>query len=208
MYEKAITKNTKGVLETLSVSGITKDFYLAGGTALAFYFGHRFSVDLDWFSEEFNYSVSFRRKLEHLGKLSIDSESEDTFNGVLDNVKISFFEYPYPLISPKRKYQKDVYLAGVPDIAAMKLEAMSRRGSYKDFIDIYFLLERYSIAELLGFVRKKFVNIDYNEIHLLKALTYFKDAEGTAMPKLIKSISWREITGVISNKVKTYLKTA
>ena len=208
MYEKAITKNTKGVLETLSVSGITKDFYLAGGTALAFYLGHRFSVDLDWFSEEFNYSVSFRRKLEHLGKLSIDSESEDTFNGVLDNVKISFFEYPYPLISPKRKYQKDVYLAGVPDIAAMKLEAMSRRGSYKDFIDIYFLLERYSIAELLGFVRKKFVNIDYNEIHLLKALTYFKDAEGTAMPKLIKSISWREITGVISNKVKTYLKTA
>src|SRR3972149_1372942 len=120
MYEKAITKNTKGVLETLSVSGITKDFYLAGGTALAFYLGHRFSVDLDWFSEEFNYSVSFRRKLEHLGKLSIDSESEDTFNGVLDNVKISFFEYPYPLISPKRKYQKDVYLAGVPDIAAMK----------------------------------------------------------------------------------------
>ena len=208
MYEKAITKNTKGVLETLSVSGITKDFYLAGGTALAFYLGHRFSVDLDWFSEEFNYSVSFRRKLEHLGKLSIDSESEDTFNGVLDNVKISFFEYPYPLISPKIKYQKDVYLAGVPDIAAMKLEAMSRRGSYKDFIDIYFLLERYSIAELLGFVRKKFVNIDYNEIHLLKALTYFKDAEGTAMPKLIKSISWREITGVISNKVKTYLKTA
>lgn len=207
MRDEALTKNTKSVLEKLSVSGTTKDFYLAGGTALALYFGHRFSVDLDWFSEKFDYSSLFRRKLENLGRLGVDSESKNTFNGALNGVKISFFEYPYPLISPKKQYLENVYLAGVPDIAAMKFEAMAQRGSYKDFVDIYFLLEQYSLSELLKFVRKKFAKLDYNETHLLKSLTYFKDAEKTVMPKLIKSVGWREITKTINKKVKAYLKT-
>ena len=88
----------------------------------------------------------------------------------------------------------------------MKFEAVGRRGSYKDFIDVYFLLERYSLGELLDFVRKKFTGLDYNEIHLLKALTYFEDAKGTAMPELIKPVSWPEVTETISQKVKDYLR--
>lgn len=206
MHEESITKNTKSVLESLATVGITKDFYLAGGTALALYFGHRFSVDLDWFAEKFQYTSSFRFRLEKLGNLSINSESGDTFNGALNDVKISFFGYPYPLIASKKQYKENIFLAGLPDIAAMKLEAVSCRGSYKDFIDIYFLLEQFSLGELLGFVRKKFANLDYNEAHLLKALTYFDDAKGTAMPELIKPVSWQKITEDISRKVGEYLK--
>lgn len=206
MYEKALTKNTKGVLDALNTSGIVKDFYLAGGTALALYFGHRFSVDLDWFAEKFDYTSIFRRQLEKLGKLGIDSESEKTFNGTLNGVKISFFEYPYPLITPKNQYKGNIYIAGIPDIAVMKLEAISSRGSFKDFIDLYFLLQRYSLEEMFGFMRKKFSGIDYNEAHLLKALTYFEDAKGTPRPELIKKVSWREVTETIKSSVKTYLK--
>lgn len=206
MHEESVTKNTKSVLELLANVGITKDFYLAGGTALALYFGHRFSVDLDWFAEEFLYTARFRRELEKLGNLSVDSESEYTFNGALNDVKLSFFKYPYPLIALKRQYRENIFLAGLPDIAVMKLEAVSRRGSYKDFVDIYFLLEQFSLGELLGFVRKKFVNLDYNEAHLLKSLTYFNDAEGTVMPKFIKPVSWHKITETISSKVEEYLK--
>ena len=206
MHEEAITQNTKSVLDAISESGIAKDFYLAGGTALAFYFGHRFSVDLDWFAEKFEYNVFFRQKLENLGKLSIDSESEKTFNGALDGVKISFFEYPYPLISPKSKYKENVYLAGIPDIAVMKLEAIANRGSYKDFTDIYFLLQKYSLKEILGFLRKKFVNIDYNETHLLKALTYFEDAKETPEPEMIQTVSWEKVTRTIRKEVENYMK--
>ena len=206
MHEESITQNTKSVLNTLSSVSFIKNFYLAGGTALALYFGHRFSIDLDWFSEKFRYTLSFRHQLEKLGRLSVDSESENTFNGALNGVKISFFEYPYPLISPKEKYKGNIYLAGLPDIAVMKLEAIGRRGSYKDFFDIYFLLKHYSLEELLSFVRKKFANLDYNEIHLLKALTYFDDAKNTAMPKLIQSVSWLEVKKSISKKVKNYLE--
>ena len=206
MQEEVLTKNTKSVLNAIGDSGAVRNFYLAGGTALALYFGHRFSVDLDWFAEKFDYTLSFRRQLEKLGKLGIDSESEKTFNGTLNGVKISFFEYPYPLIAPKKQYEENVFLAAVPDIAAMKMEAIGSRGSYKDFIDIYFLLQHYSLEELLGFVRKKFANIEYNETHLLKALTYFEDAKGSAMPQLVKKVSWQKIKNVIRREVEVYLK--
>jgi len=206
MHEEVLTKNTKSVLDALNASGIIKNFYLAGGTALALYFGHRFSIDLDWFAEKFNYTLYFRRQLEKLGKLGIDNESKNTFNGALNGVKLSFFEYPYLPITPKSKYKENVYVAGIPDIAAMKMETIGSRGSYKDFIDIYFLLQNYSLEDILGFVRQKFTNIDYNEAHLLKALTYFKDAKGTAMPQLIKQVSWQEVTGAIRRNVETYLK--
>jgi predicted nucleotidyltransferase component of viral defense system len=206
MHEEALAKNTKSVLGALSVSGVAKNFYLAGGTALALHLGHRFSVDLDWFAEKFNYTPIFRSQLEKLGKLGVDSESENTFNGTLNGVKVSFFKYPYPLMAPKILYKKNVYLAGIPDIAAMKIEAIGSRGSYKDFIDIYFLLKEYSLKELLDFVHKKFANIEYNEAHLLKALTYFKDARGSSAPRLIKKVSWQEVTGEIKRSVGAYLK--
>jgi len=206
MHQEALTKNTKSVLEAIGDSDIAKDFYLAGGTALALYFGHRFSIDLDWFAEKFDYTLSFRRQLEKLGKLGIDSESKKTFNGALNGVKISFFEYPYPLIAPKSKYKENVYLAGIPDIAAMKMEAIASRGSYKDFIDIYFILQKYSLKDILGFVRQKFVNIDYNETHLLKALTYFKDVKGSIKPKLIKPVSWNRVAETIKSETENYIR--
>ena len=56
MHENTLIKNTKHVLESLNQTGLTKDFYLAGGSALALYYGHRFSVDLDWFAESFSYT--------------------------------------------------------------------------------------------------------------------------------------------------------
>jgi len=206
MHQEALTKNTKSVLEAIGDSDIAKDFYLAGGTALALYFGHRFSIDLDWFAEKFDYTISFRRQLEKLGKLGIDSESKKTFNGALNGVKISFFEYPYPLIAPKSKYKENVYLAGIPDIAAMKMEAIASRGSYKDFIDIYFILQKYSLKDILGFVRQKFVNIDYNETHLLKALTYFEDVKASLKPKLIKPVSWDKVAETIKSETENYIK--
>ena len=90
MHEESLTQNTRSVLDALGAAGFIKGFYLAGGTALALYFGHRLSVDLDWFAEKFEYTVAFRRQLEKLGTLGVDDESGATFNGALNGVKISF----------------------------------------------------------------------------------------------------------------------
>ena|SRR3989344_3946169 len=206
MREEALTKNTKRVLESLDRAGLVKNFYLAGGTALAFYYGHRFSVDLDWFAENFSYTPDFRKKLSELGKLNVDSEGEKTFNGALDGVKISFFEYPYPLISPKTHYQGNIYLASRPDIAVMKLEAVARRGTYKDFIDLYFLLKEYDLGRLLSFLREKFSGIEYNETHLLKSITYFEDAEKSEFPEMVKKVNWSDIKKTLTSAVEQYMK--
>lgn len=207
MHEESLTKDTKRVLEALDRASFIKDFYLAGGSALALYLGHRFSLDLDWFAERFFCTPEFVKNLSKVGKLSINSESEKTLNGSLDGVKISFFEYPYHLIAPKTKYKEYVYLAGKPDIAAMKLDAIATRGTYKDFIDLYFLLEEYDLGELLSFLREKFTGINYNEIHLLKSLSYFEDAERGEMPKMIKKVSWEDVKKRLTATVEKYVKS-
>ena len=133
-----ITKKTKYVLETLNNSGITKDFYLAKGTALALQIGHRLSIDLDWFSPNFKYDANFRKKLSELGNLVINEELEDTFDGSLDGVRISFFNYPYPLIGPTIQYMSNVRLASKEDIAVMKLEAIAGRGDLRTLLIFIF----------------------------------------------------------------------
>jgi len=206
MHQEALTKNTKRILESLSSADFIKNFYLAGGTALALYLGHRFSADLDWFAEKFSYNPNFRKKLSKAGNLSIDSESEKTLNGSLNGVKISFFEYPYPLIAPKTQYKKNLYLASKPDIAVMKLDAIASRGTYKDFFDMYFLLREYDLETLLGFLKEKFTGIEYNEAHLVKSLTYFKDAKESEMPKMIKKINWEKVKENLTATVERYVK--
>lgn len=197
-----ITKQTKHILETLNNSGITKDFYLAGGTALALQLGHRLSNDLDWFSPDFKYSPNFRKKLSELGNLVVNEESEDTFDGSLDGVRISFFNYPYPLIGKTIQYMSNVRLASKEDIAVMKLEAIAGRGSYKDFIDIYFLLQHFTLEEIFEKLEEKFKGFDYNKMHLIKSLNYFDDAEKGEMPQMIKDIDWEKIKKEIQKAVR------
>ena len=73
------------------------------------------------------------------------------------------------------------------------LEKFDKLKSKKDFIDIYFLLGKYSLSELISFFEKKYKNIEYNKLHILKSLTYFIDAEDEPMPVMIKGAEWNEM---------------
>jgi hypothetical protein len=99
---------------------------------------------------------------------------------------------PYHLLFPLVEFEGS-RLADERDIAAMKLDAVSSRGSKKDFIDIYFLLEKYSLPELLEIFEKKFAAIKFNRIHILKSLSYFEDAENEPMPIMLKPVSWEDV---------------
>ena len=95
MHPETIDKRTKSVLEKIAELDFIQDFYLAGGTALAIQLGHRESIDLDFFSHK-KFSVkNLKNELSLVGNLRVDSEDEDTLNGMLDDVKISFFHYNY-----------------------------------------------------------------------------------------------------------------
>lgn len=205
MFKESISQETKLVLEKISQSDLVEKFYLAGGTALAIQLGHRESIDLDWFCQTDFSNQVIKAVLSQLGSFQITSESEGTINGLLDNVRMSFLRYQYKLLFPLVAMSK-VKLADERDIAAMKIDAVSSRGSKKDFIDIFFLLKKYSLAEIIGFFEKKYSEINYNKLHILKSLVYFADADDEPMPIMIENIGWAEAKKDIKEKVNAWLK--
>ena len=117
---------------------ILDDFYLVGGTALALHLGHRISVDLDLFSNSEFDTQEMIQQLEN--KISINKiigEAKNSLNLVIDNVEVDILRHNYPLIEPVSIID-NIRLLSDKDIAALKLSAIARRGSKKDFYDVYF----------------------------------------------------------------------
>jgi len=206
MYPETISEKTKSVLAKITQADFIQEFYLAGGTALAIQLGHRESIDLDFFSNK-KFSVqNLKGKLAQLGRLSVDSEDEDTLNGMLDEVKISFFYYGYDQSFELVKFE-GIFLADERDIAAMKIDTIASRGSKKDFVDVCFLLKKYSLSQLIGFFEEKYKNIQYNKLHILKSLVYFDDAENDPTPLMLVDFDWNKDKLFLENEVKKITET-
>ena len=85
----------------------------------------------------------------------------------------------------------------------MKLNAIAKRGAKKDFFDMYELLQRYSLSEMLAFYQEKFTQTDTT--FLLRSLLYFDDAEEEIDPIMIKAYTRKEVKKEITKQVKNYL---
>lgn len=178
-------------------------FYLAGGTALSIYYGHRRSVDLDWFcTNPLQDPTGLAQRLRDEGisfkTLSID---QGTLNGFVGGVKVSFMEYRYdPLQSPAYWQEGGCNLVSLDDLACMKLTAVAQRGARKDFIDIYTLVKNHKLLpELLALYKKKY-QIE-NVLPVLMGLVYFDDAENEPDPALW-AIEWKTVKKEISTWVR------
>lgn len=139
--------------------------------------------------------------IAHLGDIQIVNQSSRVVNLFINNIKVDFVSYKYDFIKPTL-YIDDLALASIEDIAAMKLAAITGRGSKKDFIDLYFILQKFPLSKLFDFYREKFP--DGNDFLVYKSLTYFNDAEIEPMPKMLISIDWNSIKKSIIKEVKTY----
>lgn len=180
-------------------------FYLAGGTSLALQIGHRKSVDFDYFTNEKIDVRSLKGKLVTAGDFQLYSENEDTLHGNLNGIEISFFRLPWGLIDKPIVFGK-IKIASRRDIAAMKLSALSTRGSKKDFVDLFFLLQEFSLTEMFKFYKEKYgENLD-NIYCVMKGLVYFKDANNEEMPMMFKRANWRSIKKTIVSAHDKYIK--
>jgi len=189
------------LFELLSNADFISDFYLAGGTGLALQIGHRQSIDFDFFIPSDFDTRQIIPSIQSLGPFELQSEEKNTLNGILNHVRISFLSYKYSVLNPFLNY-KNIKIAHELDIAAMKLSAISGRGNKKDFIDLYFILKKYSLDTILRFYEKKYGKGLANDYHLIKSLVYFADAEEQAMPKMIEQIEWERVKADIVKKVK------
>ena len=148
MHEETLYLKTKNTLEKIQKEEMLKDFYLAGGTALALQLGHRKSIDLDFFSQKY---PSQEQLIQALNKYQpvIAQQATGTLDVFIDEVKVSFFDYKYTLLEDTYLY-KQVRLASTLDIACMKIAAISQRGTKKDFVDLYVLLQKYTLGSNLA----------------------------------------------------------
>ena len=196
-----ITSHTLELLKVLMAEPLFSSLRLVGGTALALQYGHRNSIDLDFFGEIEEDAETIKEVLRKHGKLSVIKESKNIRLFHLDVIKIDIVNYKYRWIDNPTIDGK-IILASPIDIAAMKINAIEGRGTKKDFIDIYFLLQHYSLQEILSFYQKKYP--ENSIFRALMSLSYFDDAEQQLMPKMLLPIEWEDMKKHILNEVKLY----
>lgn len=193
MFPGTLSHHAQDTLALLGKQDFLKTTYLAGGSSLALQFGHRRSIDFDFFSENEFEPKYVKSGLEKIGNYVGENLTPKTMVGTFNNVKFSLFYYPYALISNTKKYM-GITLADSKDIAAMKLVAITDRGTKKDYIDLYFLSKKnFSFEDMFLFYDKKYHNFKTNKLTLLKAIQYFEDAEHSNMPEMIEDITWNEV---------------
>lgn len=195
---KTVEPNTLELLRRLTNEPFLAEARLVGGTALALHYGHRMSIDLDFFGKIEEDTITIQEILNNIGKTAVYKETTNIKIYTVDNIKVDFVNYKYPWIDTV--INKDgLRLASPKDIAAMKINAIEGRGTKKDFIDIYFLLKHYSLEQILAFYAKKYP--ENSRFRALMSLAYFEDAEKEMMPKMFSNIEWEDMKCCILDKV-------
>lgn len=200
-YPETLPQQTKSVLEILKNITEIKAFYLSGGTALSLQLGHRESEDLDFFIKTSFQPEILQQKLVKFGKLDDVMVDEGTLNLFMNRVKLQFLYYPYNLLEKLIPWN-GIYLSSVIDIACTKLLTISSRGSKKDFIDMYVILQKQSLQTLLAKLEQKYKGIAYNIPHILKSLVYFVDADSQPMPRMHAPLEWETVKSFMVEEVK------
>ena len=191
---EALTPETQQAFHKAASLPFISQFYLAGGTGLALHLGHRFSMDLDFFSPSPDavgpdVRAALRESLDD-PTLSITHDKDATFVATWRGVGISFFRlHLYPLV------QQPVLVEGVPvatveEIGAMKLASIIGRGTRKDLVDLYYILQQMPIERLSEVAAVKYARVRSFAISATLALAYFEDAEALPMPPMIDPTPW------------------
>jgi hypothetical protein len=182
----------------------SQGYYLAGGTALAIYFGHRRSLDLDWFTPQLIADpMALAQRLRDAGLLFTTGQTAPgTLYGQIGMVRVSLMEFRYPLLQPLTIWaDTNCSLASLDDLACMKLSAIAQRGSRKDFYDVRALISRHRpLAEMLELYRQKFSVTDISPV--LYGLAYFDDAEGEPDPILLEKVNWKQVKKELARWLK------
>ena len=186
------------LLKKIMSEKLFSDFNLVGGTSLSLQMGHRNSIDIDLFGDSEIDSDLFIEKLMTFGEVKVIQSTKNILITKINEIKVDFVNYKYPLLKDYLLIE-NIRMLSTKDIVAMKLNAIAGRGSKKDFIDLYFLLEEFSIKEILTFYEKKYK--DGSVFMVQKSLTYFEDANPQLNPKMFKPFDWEECKQKIIEEV-------
>lgn len=178
-------------------------YILWGGTSLALQYGHRDSIDFDYFIDQDLDTVAlFATCLDIFKSRQVQKtfESRNTLYISVDGIKISFFSYHYdPLETPLDSKYFRLYTPR--DIWAMKLRAIQNRATNKDYVDLYYILQNMSLADLLDSFDQKFGQVVSRSL-LLKSLIYFEDIVEEPLLLTDRSLNFDDVKDFLVEKVK------
>lgn len=203
IIEKALTKEAAELLPRFSRF---KEFYLVGGTALALQIGHRISVDFDFFTSK-ELSSNLLRQVKRTFPeyaISVTYQAPEQLNVLVNNIKSTFFQYEYEVIDDFIQY-KDISMASMREIAAMKAFAIGKRLAYKDYIDWYFLIKdrHIDLKDVIRHAKKKFGG-DFNDRLFLGQLVSFEDIPTQKIDFLDTEVSREMLEDFLKETVRTF----
>lgn len=176
MHPNILTKTQERLLPL--IKQFSSSFYLVGGTALALQMGHRQSIDFDLFTDTVFDSLNIRniiKKYNHtINRILIETKTEFTI--FVNNIKMTFYVYPYS-IKCQTNFENVISLPNVLTIAAMKAFALGKRAKWKDYVDLYFILQHHSLKEIVNIARKYYSTGEFDEKLFREQLSYFKDLD-------------------------------
>ncbi len=161
------------------VKQFRREFYLVGGTAIAFYLGHRRSVDFDLFKKgDLNHKKNLDRIRDTGFEYKITRRVTEQMNCIVNDVKVTFFQYPFE-VAAKQDVDGVFRVPTLLDLAAMKAYALGRRSKWKDYVDLYFLLkDHFDILQISERASEIFGDL-FSEKMFRVQLSYFADVDYT-----------------------------
>ncbi len=199
---RAVLDDTTATAWQALAGVLPDDLYLGGGTALAVHLGHRISRDLDFFYHR--RSVDLAALEDHLraaGTLAVSERAPGTLNAIFADTKVQFLHAdegrPQHLLE-KPQTISGLRVAGIRDIAAMKLNAISARGELRDYYDLQVIEQRarYPMDQALGDYLERYEPGDPQALRrTITALGYLDDVlDDPGLPVSHAQIAayWRE----------------
>lgn len=186
----------------------SKNFVLAGGTAMMLQIGHRLSYDFDCFSLN-PLSKNLLRQIKKVFGLFIAPRiqtSEQITFPTKTGIEVTFVYHPYKLLQ-KPIRTGSISLFSLDDLAANKAYVIGRRGVWRDYVDLFFFLKwkLYSIDRINRLAREKFKG-EFNEKLFLEQLVYFDDVSVVPIDFIKESYKEKEIKEFLEKKVEEYIR--
>lgn len=200
LHTETVEARTLDLIRALMSDTKLQAFFLVGGTALSLKLGHRISIDIDMFSDKEFDAESIGAHLKGKYGLTDDQVIKNGAFGFIDQVKVDFISHRYPLLKPMEVID-GIRMLSLEDIGAMKLHAIVQNGSrLKDFIDVYYLLEKIPFGLLSKAYCQKYPNATPQMAH--SGLLYHADIDFSVPVTMLKSkLDWAIINDRLRNAV-------
>jgi predicted nucleotidyltransferase component of viral defense system len=165
---------------------------LGGGTSLALAFGHRKSIDIDFFlTDPFDSNQLQDSLARRFSDFSLTNRTAGSLSAITGSIKVDILLHSYPLL---RDYTTldSIQCMSLPDMAAMKINAVTNRGSKKDFSDLLLLHENgIPLTTALDFFCEKYGSA--GRFLAIRSLAWFEDAEDEPDPRYQNGWTWLQV---------------